>query len=251
MSGFRRPVLAVFGFLAATGLCLLPATVQAQGRLDVEDTSFLTPGAVELELGAEYVKIRANRTWALTTVMTVGILSPLEARIESAALLVEPRDGATKGGLGDTVVGVKYGVVEEASGWPALSVDSAVRLPTGDERRDLGAEGADVQLLVILGKSFGPLTLTWDGGYTFATSDRALDVWVLEASAEYELWPRCSPFLEALATLGTHGAGDTLVLRGGIAHALTARLSVQARVGVGLTRDSPDLVAAVLVTVRF
>jgi hypothetical protein len=58
--------------------------------LDTEDTGTLEPGRSELELSTDFLTGASGRLAALRGVWSLGVLPRLEARIESAVLIVEP-----------------------------------------------------------------------------------------------------------------------------------------------------------------
>lgn len=238
---------------AVIALCLVlsPGAAGAGRPLDTEDTGTVEAGKVELELGAESTRNPEDRTWALTGVLSVGVLPGLEVRAESALLLLDPDGQGTRGGLGDSLLGVKYRVLDETEARPAILAAVAVRFPTGDDKRGLGARGEDVQLLVVASKAFGPLTLTGNAGYTFVTSDRDADTWTLAGAAEYEVAKAWTLVGEVVGTLGARQAADTAVVRVGAVYAVRQGIRLDAAVGVGLGRESPDLSLRVGVTLGF
>ena len=233
------------------GLLLLAPVISWAGRpLDAEDTGTVDPGKVELELSTDYAKNPGDNTWTLKGVLSAGVLPKLEARIESALLFLHPDEGAGEKGIGDSLFGVKYRVLDETDRWPALLGAFTLRLPTGDEDRGLGAADIDAGLLAVASKSFGPLTLTWNGGYTFVTRDRNLDVWLLNGAAEYRLTPAWTLVGEVVNTIAAHQKGvDTVMLRVGGVYVIHERIKLDGAVGMGLTRESPDLVLTLGITI--
>src|SRR3990170_1061430 len=135
--------------------------------------------------------------------------------------------------------------IAHAGGWAMWSsrpsTGSSMRLTTGDENRELGEKGVDVHPLAIVSKTFGPLILTLNGGYTFVTRDRDLDFWVVTGSFEYEITHAWSLVGEVVSELSAQQRGDVLVLRAGTVLAITEGIEVYTAVGFGLTRDSPDV----------
>ena len=239
------PVLLTLVMLAA------PAAWAAR-PLDTEDTGTVPPAGGELELSVNHVRRDSEGGWALHAVVSVGLLPGLEARLESelAALVGSPgRDNHA--GLGDSLIGVKYRLLDEEALRPAVLGGVAVRLPTGDERRGLGASGVDATILVAISKTFGPVALTWNGGYTFVIDDRTADAWLLAASLEYQVAPAWWLVGEVVSRVGsTAFARDEAVARAGAVHALTDRLKLDVAVGAGFTRSAPDVIVTIGLTVR-
>ena len=227
-------------------------TAWAARPLDTEDTGTVPPAGGELELSVNHARIDAEGAWALHAVISVGVLPGLEARLESelAALVGSPAHG-DQAALGDSLLGLKYRLLDEASLRPAVLGGVALRLPTGDERRGLGASGFDVTVLAAISKTFGPVALTWNGGYTFVIDDRTADAWLLAASLEYHVAPAWWLVGELVSRLGSTAlARDDAVARVGAVHALTDRLKLDVAVGAGFTRSAPDVIVTIGLTVR-
>lgn len=245
----RRGRAMLIALLLAGGLGA--GTAWAGRPLDTEDTGTVEPGRLELQLGGELTTGPDHRAWELRGVLGVGVVTGLEVRVEVPLLLIDPDQGGSHGGLGDGLLGIKYRVLDEGEARPAVLTALVLRLPTGSERRGLGAPGEDVQLLLVASKAFGPVTLTANAGYTLVTDDRDQDAWTLAASVEYELTKAWTLVGEIVRTLVTHQAADQAVARVGMVHALSERVRLDAAVGLGLTRESPDLSVRLGVTLGF
>ncbi len=242
-------------------LVLAPGAAFAGRPLDTEDTGTVEPGKAELELSGDFARNPEDNSWSTKAVLSFGLISRFEARIESTLLFLEPRpaeddeeaDRKGRGGIGDSLLGFKYRLLDEADTVPAVLGSLTLRLPTGDEDRGLGAEDVDVGLLAVASKAFGPVNLTLNGGYTFVMRDRDLDVWLVAGSVEYRATKEWSLVGEIVCGLGIHGGvhrtPDTIVLRAGSTWAVTDRIRLDGAVGAGLTRDSPDVLVTVGVTI--
>lgn len=230
-------------------LTLGPGAAWAGRPLDTEDTGTVEPGKAELELSGDYANNPDDTLWGLKGVLSVGVLPGLEARVESALLLLEPDDQRSRAGIGDSLFGLKYRLLDEAEALPAVLGSLTLRLPTGDEERGLGDEDVDVGLLAVVSKAFGPLTLTWNGGYTFVTRDRDLDFWTLAGSIEYRITKALVLVGEAVSTLGTASEPNTAVLRVGGVYAISDRVRLDMAVGFGVNRASPDVLVTAGVTI--
>lgn len=110
---------------------------------------------------------------------------------------------------------------------PAALGSLTLRVPTGDEGRGLGAEDVDVGLM----------------------RDRDLDVWTAAGSVEYRATRAWSLVGEIVSGLGSDSAADTVVLRAGTTYSVTDRIRADAAIGVGATRESPDVLLTVGVTI--
>lgn len=241
------------GWLRIGALALVlavgPNPAWAARPLATEDTGTVEPGKGELELSGDYAKSSGDQSWLLKGVLTVGLLPWLDTRIESAALGLEPEHQPSRAGIGDSLVGVKYRLLDETKVLPAMLGAFTLRLPTGDADRGLGREDVDVGLLAALSKAYGPITLTWNGGYTFVTRDRSLDFWTLAGSVEYRATRAWVLVAEVVSTVSVDTGGDTAVLRAGAVYAITNRIRLDGALGFGLTRKSPDVLVTLGVTI--
>ncbi|MBI4635791.1 MAG: transporter [Candidatus Rokubacteria bacterium] len=226
-----------------------PVATFAGRPLDTEDTGTVDPGKAELELSGDFVRNPEENTWFAKGVLSVGLLPRLEARIESALPFVEPEGQSVNGGIGDSLLGAKYRLVDEAPTIPAVLGSLTVRLPTGDDERGLGTEEVDLGLLAVVSKVFGPVTLTWNGGYTFATRNEDLSFWTLAGSVEYRATKEWSLVGEVVSGFGASAADDLAVLRAGTVYVITDRVRLDAAVGVGATRESSDVIVTFGVTI--
>ena len=231
-------------------LALGPAAGAWGGRpLDTEDTGTVEPGKAELEQSGDYARNPEDNSWSVKGVLSVGLAPRLEARIESTLLLLEPEGERSRAGVADSLFGVKYRLLDESDAFPAMLASVTVRLPTGDERRGLGAADVDVGIVAVASKAVGPLTLTGNVGYTFVTRDRELDFWTLAASLEYRMTKTWILVGEVVSAVGADRAADVAVLRVGAIYAVGARLKLDGAVGVGLTRGSPDVLTTLGITI--
>ena len=237
-----------------TGAALLvvalgPAPAWAGRPLDTEDTSTVEPGKAEVEISGDFAHNPEDRAWLAKGVLSLGVVPRLEVRIESMLLSLDPDDGRSHGGIGDSLVGLKYRLLDEGDAIPAVLGALTVRLPTGDEDRGLGAEEVDVGVLAVVSKTFGLVTLTGNGGYTFVTRDRELEFWTLAASVEYRATAAWSLLGEIVSALPGHGGPEAAVLRAGTTYAVHPRVKLDVGVGFGVTRQSPDVLVTFGVTI--
>jgi hypothetical protein len=252
MNAFRRIRVA---WLLTVMLGVLEAGPCLAGRpLVTEDTGTLDPGSFELEASVDYIRnSHIDRSlYGAALGLNIGLIPRLEGTIAAAALLTDPDAGHRSAGISDIVVRLKYRVIDETPSVPALMAALGTRLPAGDEDRGLGDPGVDVQALGIASKTFGPVTLTLNAGYTFVTDDRRFDVVNLNASAEARMTEAWALVAEAVGEVATRREGDDrLVLRAGTIYAVGPRVRLDAAAGFGVTRSSPDVVLTLGMTVLF
>jgi hypothetical protein len=156
---------------------------------------------------------------------------------------------------------VKYRFLDEAPPWPALLARITLLVPTGDETRGLGEGDVSVGLLLAASRTWGPVTLTGNAGYTITTGEANADVVVLAASVE---WAVGGPWRLVGEIVGEVGVGrdadDTAVVRLGVtwdvfdagdAPGLLRKATLAGALAVGLTSASPDLVATLGLTLAY
>lgn len=251
----RKALLKGLAFASAL---LFATTASAARPLDTEDTG--TAERVELELGVDQA---SDRSWAFTGVVNVGVLSNLELSVQGQEGLDDPDESGPLGGVGDSVLGLKYRFLDEADSYPALLGRLTLRLPTGSESRGFGDDGVDLGVLLAASKQFGSLTVTGNVGYTFVIEGGDLDFVTLAASLEWPIpettWTVVGELVGRVAV--GQDADDTLVIRGGVRYqlltgdprrvAIIRSATLDAAVGFGLTSASPDVVATVGLTLGF
>jgi len=231
---------------------LLASGLAWAGRpLDTEDTGTVEPGKAELELSLNYAKNPDDNTWSTLGVVSFGVFPRFEARVELPVLLVEPEDEKSQTGIGDTLVGFKYRLLDERAALPALLGSLTLRLPTGDADRGLGSEDVDVGLLGVISKSVGPLTFFGNLGYTFVTRDDDPNFWTFNAALEYRATQSWSLVGEVVSAVSDGKGADTVVLRLGSGYAVTDRIKLDGAVGFGVTKESPDVILTVGVAIAF
>jgi hypothetical protein len=243
-----RPGPAAAALAALLALSVLPPAPSWAARpLDTEDTGTLDPGQADLELSANLARQGDGDAAGGKAVLAVGLWPGLEVRLESTLLVLDPAGEPARAGAGDSLLGIKYRLLDEAPAVPATLVGLTLRLPTGDASRALGTEGFDVGAVAVASKTLGAVVLTGNAGYTVVTQDRAADFWTLAASLEYRTAAAWSLVSEAVAMLPAGGPG-AVVLRAGGVWGLAPRIALDGAVGVGLTPASSDVTITVGVT---
>lgn len=249
--GRRRPLARLVAAAVATAAIFVATLVDAGRPLDTEDTTVLDPGAGELEAGLDLSRGGDGSGVGSRLVAAVGVLPGLEARIEASVVALDPRGQSWQAGAGDGLIGLKYRLLAESSRAPAVLLAAAARLPTGDAARGLGVGEPAVVALAAVSRGWGPLTLTANAGYAFATGSRADDAVVAGLAAEHQLAFGWTLVGEVFTLLGVRTAADQILARVGAVWQLGQHLRLDGAVGTGLGPGNADLIFTLGATVRF
>jgi hypothetical protein len=126
----------------------------------------VAPGILELETGVQWQPLGPLATeWSGPTLFKIGLVKNLQLDIAPGWEWIGP-DGARRGGIADSAVGLKWHV---ASGLPVLAdfaVQSTVKFPTGDVGIGTGTGTTDLNLLAISSRSIHKVELDLNVGYT-------------------------------------------------------------------------------------
>lgn len=219
--------------------------------LETEDTEVLAPGVAELELSTDLVRQKGTTVTGGIVSIHFGLLPRLELNLDLGGGVADPDASGARGGLIDGLFAAKFRVLDEAELRPGVIVYVPVRLPIGDEDRGLGERGTTVAPILGLGKSLGPLTFNWNGGYGFVTADRREDFIALRGSVEYRPAEPLHLVAEMIARIARRGrAHDEIVARTGVAYDLGPRVTIDGAVALGLTRHAPDFLVTLGLTLN-
>jgi hypothetical protein len=222
--------------------------VQAARPLDTEDTGTVADGHAELELSHGYTRDGPDNGFVGGGVVSVGVAPRLEVRIEGGGQVFDDDDDATRGGATDTLLGMKWRLVDETRDLPAWLTEVTVRLPTGDAHVGLGARRVDVAGLIAASKVFGDVNVEANVGYGFVTRDLALDYWIANVACEYAIARSVVAVSEAVSALYGPAGDDIVLLRAGLVYGWSPSLRLDTAVAFGATRAAPDLIVTTGVT---
>jgi len=160
----RRMVPFLFCLLAAA-LVVAPAWAGPPFRTD--DPEPVDLHHLELYLTWTGTSASDERAGALPLVeFNYGILPDTQFHVVAPLAYDRPAGGgATRRGMGDTELGVKVRFVHETARLPQIGIFPLVEIPTGDDRRGLGAGHTQVYLPLWLQKSWGPWTTYGGAGW--------------------------------------------------------------------------------------
>ena len=217
------------------------APAQARRPLDTEDTAPVAAGHGEIELSGDWFHVDGTDREFGVAVFNFGLVPRLDVGFQLAGALYDAEDEALRGGLGDGLLTFKWLLLGETESRPAILFSPAARLPMGSTERKLGLPQTDIQLLLAASKTFGPLTIDWNGARMLITWNRDLDHWRFSTAAGYGLTERWTPVAEVVATVAARAAPDSVLLRGGAIFRVTDRLHLDAAAAAGVTGVAPDV----------
>jgi hypothetical protein len=178
----RRLLTFTFLLLVSAGPAL------AGPPLLTDDTG--TPGDKHWEINLAYTldKRHTQETHQTPLIdLNYGVGDSVQLKYEVPWLIFHENGAGTKGGLGNSVFGVKWRFLEEARNGVAMSIYPQFEFnnPTSSADRGIVDEGTDLRLPVQVTKKFGPVWVNGEVGYTFR--QHFDDEWLYGLSSGYEL----------------------------------------------------------------
>ncbi|RLE41498.1 hypothetical protein DRJ16_06200 [Candidatus Woesearchaeota archaeon] len=147
MKDLKRVVAVVLVFTAGTVFAARP--------LAVDDAGVVDKGQLEVEIGARVVHDSACDAWEIPVGLTAGVLPNIAVGIGFGGQFEERSHIAGKdheSGLGDLVLGAKWGFLSETNWLPAQALSFSVKFPTADDDKGLGSGEIDYDLTWIASK---------------------------------------------------------------------------------------------------
>lgn len=164
-----------------------------------------------------------------------GALPGLQLHAILPAVLSRPSGAAGEFGIGDIELGAKLRFVEEGKRRPQIGIFPLVTLPTGSEKRGLGAGAAQALLPVWVQKSLGPWTTYGGGGLRVASEgNAAVAGWLVQRSVSKMV----AAGTEAYATFPFDGAGVQTQLNVGLVADFSERQHLLLSVGPSFGSDT-------------
>jgi hypothetical protein len=144
---------------------------------------FLTddPAPVDYKHGEFYIfstydKTKDGKDTALPAFeYNYGVLPDTQLHIVVPCVRSAPNDAASKSGIGDVEVGIKYRFVQETDTLPQIGIFPMAEFPTGDSDRGLGNGRTWWRLPVWIQKSWGEWTTYGGAGYVINRAEGQKD----------------------------------------------------------------------------
>lgn len=243
----KKPVVnfLTLGTLVGFSIYFL-ASVLAGRPLSTEDAGIVAKGKFELELGGDHIKCRCHvRENCLGFVLKYGVTGRLDFGIEMPFLLLKPVKGRSEGGISDLAIGFKYCFLEGRDRIPALALRADIRLPTGDQNKELGSGTIDYLLLGIATGARGPATAHFNIGCVFShdpNSGAGVEkVLCYGMALEYSLGERFGLVgeIQGETNPGLQISAAPLCTLGGMTYELKPGMVFDVGLNLGLTQANP------------
>lgn len=148
--------------------CLLPVSVYAARPLATEDAVVAGKGITQFEAALDYTKIKdVGEGTSLLLSPIHGVTEETEFSLRVPYILGRPESPSKVEGWGDVSFIMKHMLVEENKNIPAALLRMTIKLPTGDEEKDLGTGDTNIGFLGAITKNIGSSTIHLNLGYTF------------------------------------------------------------------------------------
>jgi len=223
--------------------------------------SVVAPGAIQLEGGFSFereTQAVEPHTSTLTlpqSLLRVGLLSFLEARISADGYVYEKRHGdANRSSGSDLTLGSRARLFDQRGLLPKTALEFDLSLPTGSAT--VTSDGVDPSGSVLVEWSFGE-RFVLDANVVLASvtlgkSDphRAFQVGP-SVSLSASMTRRAGAFVEYYATLSDRGVADEHSVDGGFSWLVDDNLQLDVSAGAGVNRAAPDYFVSAGASWRF
>lgn len=206
-------------------------------RPDFTESGISVPkGKVQIEGGFSLVDYGEISVLSLPeTLVRIGMKDGLELRIG----IPDYEDRESVSGFGDLTVGAKLEIDDLLDGWET-AVLATFELPTGDD--DIGSEHLSVDVLLAGGTDLNEIySFGSQVSVSLSGTDDGVDLEISgTAVASRSIAESLSSFLELAASIPDVGEME-LILHSGMAYLVKNSVQLDVHLGIGLTRESPDI----------
>ena len=181
--------------LLAMAILLAPAIGHAGPPYTTDDPEPVPFRHWEIYLATQHSVTRDGAFGAAPFVdVNYGALPGVQLHVMGQLAYARPNGGSTSYGAGDTELGAKVRLVNEAEWWPMMSLYPQFDFPTGAAAHRLGTGRLHVFIPLWVQKSAGPWTTFGGGGFWINPGAGSRDYWYVG----WEVQRRVSDF----ATIG-------------------------------------------------
>jgi Putative MetA-pathway of phenol degradation len=233
---------------APGSLGLVPALAPIEpDRPDVTNgTNIVEVGLLQVEAGAQHVRLGTQRNVGTPLMIRVGLLEWLELRASTDGFLYQTNNSSSVSGGGNVQVGAKVRLFAEPGGIPVLSILPTLNLPVASVSKGLGSGDSDATLVVLSGTDLGRtshIDLNYGIGAIGAGQGRPhFTQHLISVSFSHSVTEQLSPYIEGFwFSRQEPQGGRVFSVDAGAIQAFTTRLAIDGGVAVGLTRAAPAL----------
>jgi hypothetical protein len=208
-----------------------------------ESASAVAPGQIQLEAGYTFTHSDDTDEHTLGEVLLrVGLWNRVEGRIGVNSIAWVDSPSGDDAGLEDPSLGLKVVLAEAWGRWPAIAILVGSTVPVGDDdvAEDAWQPGVTGAFAWDLSERLG---LGANVGYTYASeAGERFDQGSATVALGVGLTERTGAYVEAFTIFPAgEEAGDDVTLNGGITYLVSNDFQLDARIGVGLADDAPDV----------
>lgn len=246
------------GLLSLCAMIFHGYTVFAGHPLGTEDSKTLGRGRAEIEFNFEAGKFRKDKEYTIGNILTLGVVDRLDISVEYAYLFLDPRDGASVDGFGDTGLFLKFSLPLPATPNAQAGIKLGAIAPSGDENRGTGSGAKDYEGRLILERGIDAHKIFVNLAYLL-TGDRPGgvnpdDLFRASLAVETEVAGKSGFATVAeieYETAESSGVEDIVSVLGGLIFPLTGRSDLSFGVKSTLRGSGPDVLFTSGLTIGF
>jgi len=244
-----------FVVAASFSMLCIAAPVHAQDAIEPDrpdvtnGTHIVDIGLLQIEMGGVYTRAAAGqREFGSPFTARVGLSDSLEVRFGTDGLLTESDGVVHATGFGNIQIGAKLRLWPDPGGAPAVSLLTAVTLPTASAAKGLGSGSTDYTLALLTGADVGRhghIDVNYGIGDVGAGNGQPHFVQHLVAvSASAAASDNWNPYVEAFWFSREDAGGRAMTaFDAGAIYQLGARYALDGGLQFGISRNAPAFAA--------
>lgn len=238
--------------------CMAPVAAFAGHPLVTDSATTVEPKHIEAETSAEYHIIdndgAKGKSVILQEVVTFGIIPKVDAFVAVPFSFLSPDAGKKENGINDVTIGAKWNFMQAGS--TELAVKPIVVLPTGDDKKGLGAGKSSFgAVLAASGEVSKQLGYQANAGIMHQLAPengKAYNTWAFGAACTFEASKELKAVAEAaFSKTDLDGSKLATKLTAGAVYAVTGTVDVDGGVNYSIQDKNKDLGIVAGVTFKF
>jgi len=212
--------------------------------LTTDDAGTVEKGKFQIETGFDFTRQdNHDKEFSPSMTLTYGLFERMDMGIGSGYLFIHPAEGKNENGLDDTVLKVKYRLVDDKDWIPAFAVTGTLKIPTASESKGLGSGKTDFNINAIFTKNLSKrLALYLNLGYTFIGEHGTDNEFNYSLAGQFVLSDKWALVGEVsgVNNFNGHKRDDPVSGLLGIQYMLSDNLVLDAGVEIGMNKAAPD-----------